>query len=692
LAKAKDDWGKGTLTIGKGENKIVLPMYPTPYHGETQDEATKVTNSNTYGSESESTKLITKEQPTFKSIGLGEYIAPLIEEDSDIALLNWKKSPVYGINVSPDSELEPPYQTDSEEFIDQLSHVSLPNLKITNSACIDMNLGTDNDPKNIKIYSGLDSKLLKEWLQFFKDTKDVFAWTYKDLKGVPPEICQHQIVLESNAKPVRQRQYRMNPKYSLMVKEEIDKLLECGFIYLVPYSEWVSPIIVVPKKNEKLRICVNFRKLNFVTQKDYFPLPFTDAILDGVAGHECYSFLDGFSGYNQVQIALVCRAFTTFTIDWGTYAYNVMPFGLCNAPATFQRVMTTAFQKYLRKFIEIFLDDFCVFSTHQQHAECLRKCFEQCRAYGISINVAKFQFLVPCGRLLGHIVSKEGIAVDPDKVAALLLLPMPEHITGVKAFLGATSYYRCHIYFYAQIVAPLTYLTKQTDVPGVWTDECTVAFEKLKRRLSKAPVLIAPNWDKPFEVYVDASNFAIGSVLSQKDTKGHDRPICFASLQLSAAEKNYSITEREGLGMVYSVQKYRHYLLGYKFTFHVDHDALKYMINKPQLSGRIACWVLLLQEFNFVVNVRPGKRHANADFLSRISEKVNPESINDSFPDAHLFNIEIIPAEYANVIHYLSTSTFSLEYNDKQKQRLAHKALPYTLIAKIYTKREKMVF
>jgi hypothetical protein len=239
------------------------------------------------------------------------------------------------------------------------------------------------------------------------------------------------------------------------------------------------------------------------------------------------------------------------------------------------------------------------------------------------------------------------------------------------------------------ISVPLTYLTKQTDVPGVWTDECTIAFEKLKKRLSKAPVLIAPNWDKPFEVYVDASNFAIGSVLSQKDIKGHDRPIYFANRQLSAAEKNYSVTEREGLGMVYSVQKYRHYLLGYKFTFHVDHDALKYMVNKPQLSGRIARWVLLLQEFNFLVNVRPGKRHANADFLSQISEEVDPESINDNFPDAHLFNVEIIPAEYVDVIHYLSTSTFPQEYNDKQKQRLAHKALPYTLIAQVLYKKGK---
>jgi hypothetical protein len=227
-------------------------MYPTPYHGETQEEDTEVTTSNTYGSESESTKLITREHPTFKNIGLGEYIEPLNEEDSDTAILNWENSPVFGIIAEPESEIEPPYQTDSEELIGNLSHTSLPKLKTSKSTCIDMNLGTENDPKSIRIYSGLTTELFKEWLQFFKDTKDVFAWTYKDLKGVPPEICQHQIVLESNAKPVRQRQYRMNPKYSLMVKEEIDKLLECGFIYPVPYSEWVSPIVVVPKKNGKL--------------------------------------------------------------------------------------------------------------------------------------------------------------------------------------------------------------------------------------------------------------------------------------------------------------------------------------------------------------------------------------------------------------------------------------------------------
>ena len=262
-----------------------------------------------------------------------------------------------------------------------------------------------------------------------------------------------------------------------------------------------------------------------------------------------------------------------------------MPFGLCNAPATFQRLMTIAFQKYLRKFIEIFLDDFCIFSTKANHAQNLEKCFEQCEEFGISINAAKSQFAVPYGKLVGHIVSNQGIATDPDKVAIITELPEPNSVTEVRAFLGHVGYYRRYIYKYANIAIPLTELTKKSDSAPIWTESCTRAFKTLKKRLTTAPILIPPDWEKNFEVYVDASNVAIGSVLSQKDEKGHDKPIYFASRQLAAAEKNYTVTEREALGMIFSVQKFRHYLLGYKFTFHVDHDALKYMINKPLLSG-----------------------------------------------------------------------------------------------------------
>ena len=331
--------------------------------------------------------------------------------------------------------------------------------------------------------------------------------------------------------------------------------------------------------------------MNAVTKKDYFLLPFTDSILDAVAGYESYSFLDGFSGYNQVKIAKEDQLKTTFTTDWGTYAYTVMPFGLCNAPATFQWVMTQAFQKYLRISMEIFLDDFCTFSSRKEHLDWLGKCLDQCDQFGISLNSEKCTFGVPSGKLLGHIVSKAGIATDPDKVKKIANLPRPDTVFGVRGFVGHVSYYRRFIKSFAVICQPLTQLLKKPPADGsspVWTHECTVAFEELKRQLVSAPILISPCWTKEFHVYVDASNVAIGAVLSQKDEKNFDHPIYYASRQLVAAERNYSTTEWEALGMVYSVQKFRHYLLGYPFVFHVDHDALKYVINKPQLSGRIA--------------------------------------------------------------------------------------------------------
>lgn len=475
-----------------------------------------------------------------------------------------------------------------------------------------------------------------------------------------------------------------------MVKEEIDKLLEIGFIYPVPYSEWVSPIVVVPKKNGKIRICQDFRKLNAVTKKDYFPLPFTDIILDAVAGHECYSFLDGFSGYNQIGIAVENQLKTTFTTDWGTFAYRVMPFGLCNAPATFQRAMTVAFDQQLRHFIEIFLDDFCVFGSKLDHKEKLTLCYNQFAKFGISLNAAKCQFVVPYGKLLGHIVSKEVISTDPDKIALIVNTPRPSTVTGVRSFVSLGSYYRRAIKSFAQIAAPLTNLLKKLESGANpnWTEECESTFKLLKEKLSTAPILIPPNWDKPFHVYVDASNIALGCVLSQKDDKNMDHPIYFASRQLIAAEKNYTTTEREALGMIFAVQKFRHYILGYPFTFYIDHDALKYLINKLDLSGQLARWVLLLQEFNFTIIVRPGKSHANADHLSKLEifNNAQLDPLNDELPNANLFEVDIVQSEYGNILEYLTTNKIPIDYTPKQVKSLLQRSAPYTLISNILYK------
>ncbi|MCO5576707.1 hypothetical protein L7F22_030522 [Adiantum nelumboides] len=216
----------------------------------------------------------------------------------------------------------------------------------------------------------IEEAVLKELL---KEFKDIFAWTYHDMKGVPPSVVQHTIPMSSTVKPVQQRPYPMNPKYAKIVQEELKKLIKCGFIYPIEHSEWVSPIIIVAKKNGKLRVCMDLKKVNVAIRRDHYPLPYLQHVLERVAGKEAYSFLDGYSGYNQITIALEDQAKTAFITNFGVFAFQVMAFGLTNAPATFQRLINTAFKEYLRDFCEVFLDDLCIYYFWEEHLSCLRK-------------------------------------------------------------------------------------------------------------------------------------------------------------------------------------------------------------------------------------------------------------------------------------------------------------------------------
>jgi hypothetical protein len=325
-----------------------------------------------------------------------------------------------------------------------------------------------------------------------------------------------------------------------MVKEEIDRLLEAGFIYPVSNSEWVSPIVVVPKKvgadgKVKIRVCQDFRKLNAATKKDYFPLPFTDVILDHVSGHEYYSFLDGFSGYNQVFIRWCDQLKTTFTTEWGTYAFTRMPFGLCNAPETFQRLMMDIFKDFLRHFLEVFIDDFAVFSNRRDHLECLRKTFQKCRETNLKLHPGKCFLGMVSGILLGHVVSQAGLQVDIDKVKVILSLLPPTSVREIRGFLGCVGYYRRFIDGYAKRAIPLTELLK-TDTEYVWTEKRQGAFEDLKTQLVKALVLFVPSWEKEFHVTIDASGWCLGAILWQMDQDKREKPIYYASRQMSSGD------------------------------------------------------------------------------------------------------------------------------------------------------------
>nr|GEY03170.1 reverse transcriptase domain-containing protein [Tanacetum cinerariifolium] len=429
-------------------------------------------------------------------------------------------------------------------------------------------------------------------IKVLKSHKRAIAWKLFDIQGINPEFCTHKILMQEDYKPAVQHQRRVNPKIHDNIKKEVEKLLDAGLIYPIFDSPWVSPVHCVPKKdgftvveneeNELIltrlvtgwRVFIDYRKLNEATRKDHFPLPFMDQMLERLVGNEYYCFLDGFSRYFQIPIDPLDQEKTTFTCPYRTFAYRRMPFGLCNAPSTFQRCMLAIFHDMVEKTMEVFMDDFL---SH---------------------------FMVKEGIVLGHKISKNGIEVDKAKINVMAKLPHPTTV-------------------------------KEKNTTFIFSEDCIKAFQMLKKKLTEAPILIAPNWDLPFELMCDASDFAISAVLGKRHEK-HFKPIHYASKTMIDAESNYTTTEKEMLAVVYAFEKFRSYLIMNKSIVHTDHFALKYLFAKKDAKARLLWWVLLLQEFDLKVLDKKGDENQVADHLSQLENPcenvLDPKEINETFP------------------------------------------------------------
>jgi uncharacterized membrane protein len=263
-----------------------------------------------------------------------------------------------------------------------------------------------------------------------------------------------------------------------------------------------------------------------------------------------------------------------------------MPFGLKNAPAIFSKVVIAIFKEFIHKFLEVYFDDWTVFGLMNKHVGALRLMLAKCREHQISLNLKKCIFCVPFGVLLGHVVCRQGLMVDPAKIVIIVNLPPPASVKQLCTTLGHIGYYRKFIKGHAQITAPMEKLLKN-DVKYEWNEECQKSLDILKERMVTMSILVFLDWKKTFHVHVDASLIALGVILAQPGEGGIDHPIAFASKKPSSAERNYTTTEREGLAMVYALKKFRHYLLGSHFKMFIDHSALKYLVNKPALGGKI---------------------------------------------------------------------------------------------------------
>ncbi|CAN6687761.1 unnamed protein product [Malus baccata var. baccata] len=505
----------------------------------------------------------------------------------------------------------------------------------------------ENETLPAIISSSLTAQEEEKLLRVLKEFKSALGWTLADIKSISPTTCMHHIFLEEGAKPTREAQRRLNPPMMEVVKKEIIKLLDCGVIYPISDSRWVSPVQCVPKKsgvtvvanaeNELVlqriqtgwRVCIDYRKLNTTTRKDHFSLPFIDQMLERLAGYAFYCFLDGYSGYNQIVISPEDQEKTTFTCPFGTFAYRRMPFGLCNAPATFQRCMMSIFSDHVEKIIEVFMDDFSVFGD--SFDSCLHNLsviLKRCVETNLVLNWEKCHFMVKQGIVLGHIISEKGIEVDKSKIDLVRHLPSPTSVREVRSFLGHAGFYRRFIKDFSKIAQPLCRLL-QKEVAFEFTKECTESFKQLKELLTTAPIIVPPDWSLPFDLMCDASDYALGAVLGQrKDKRPH--VIYYASRTLNDAQLNYSTTEKELLAVVFALDKFRSYLIG-----------TKYLLTKKEAKPRLLRWILLLQEFDIEIRDKKGSENVVADHLSRMVHNEESLPILETFPDEQLLSIKV---------------------------------------------------
>jgi len=427
------------------------------------------------------------------------------------------------------------------------------------------------------------------------------------------------------------------------LKKQLTEYVDKGFIQ-PSKSPFGAPVIFVKKKDEPFCMCMDYCVLNKFTIKNKYPLPRIDDLLDRVMGAKYFSKIDLRSGYHQIRIAEEDVHKTAFRTRYGHFEFRVLPFGLTNAPATFQGMMNDLFREYLDDFVNVYIDDIVIFSkSRKEHLEHLHKVLEILRRNKLYGKLSKCEFFKRDMEFLGHIVSQEGIKVDPKKTKVVEEWLTPKTIHDVRSFLGMTNYYRKFIQDYAQIIGPLTKLLRK-DVNWEWKHDQKKAFAQLKNKLISAPVLRKPDFQLSFTLTTDASDVAIGQVLSQDDGKG-SRPVAYELRRMTAAEMNYPIHEKELLAIIHGLKVWRVYLEGQHFKIVTDHKSLIYLQSQPTLSRRQARWNELLAEYDYEIVYKPGKTNVVADALSH-NPKVCFSNVTKVNTDIGL--LKTIESEYEN--------------------------------------------
>lgn len=445
------------------------------------------------------------------------------------------------------------------------------------------------------------------------------------------DLIKHKIV--TSATPIKQRYYPVNPVMQAHIDKELNEMLEQGIVER-SNSPWSSPIVMVKKKDNSYRFCVDFRKLNAVTEKDAYAIPYVSHTLDKLSKAKYFSTIDIKSAFWQIKLDEDSKKYTAFTVpNRGLFHFNRLPFGLHNSSATFQRLIDSIIGPDLEPFAFAYLDDVVISTpTFEKHIEILKEVANRLNNAGLTINKEKSHFCCSKIKYLGYVVDSQGLHVDPDKIDAILKLPIPKNVREVRRILGTISWYRKYVPHFADLVSPLTDLLKKNK-PFIWSEKCQASFIKIKEALVQSPVLNGPDYNLPFVLQTDASGVGIAGVLTQPDADGQDKVICYISRALTTQERKYSTTERECLAVIWCIEKLRPYLEGITFEVITDHASLVWLQTLKTLNGRLARWSIRLQQYSFNIKHRKGKYMIVPDMLSRAVENVDAFDIQENDSD-----------------------------------------------------------
>ena len=415
--------------------------------------------------------------------------------------------------------------------------------------------------------------------------------------------------------PIKQHPYRLNPRKKHQVQTELQYMLDCGIVE-PSQSCWSSPVVLVPKPDGSQRFCIDYRKVNAVTKPDSFPLPRIEDCIDQVGSAKFITKLDLMKRYWQVPLSRRAKEVSVFVTPQGLFQCRVMPFGMRNAPATFQRLMTDVIAGLDN--VVVYIDDILVFSnTWSDHLAYMRDLFDRLTKAGLVVNLAKCEFAKATVTYLGHEVGRGHVVPRQAKVQAIVEFPAPSSKKEVMRFLGMCGFYRKFVPNFSDLVAPLTDLLKK-GIKFEWSSSCEIAFQKLKAVLMSKPVLDAPNFRKPFQLATDASDVGVGAVLLQMDDMGLLKPISYFSKKLNPHQRRYSTIEKECLGLVLAVQHFDVYISNSsEVTVFTDHNPLTFLERFRNKNQRLFRWSLFLQPYGLKVTHIKGKDNIIADTLSR---------------------------------------------------------------------------